>query len=164
MGKIESARAAMYIVAQLAGAAAGAGVLRLALPAGIWKSTNLGATAVSHGAGITNGKAVLLEAVLTFFLVFTVFAAAIDDRGVFKSLGGMTIGLVAPCQRDAPFPVRCLQELQRFRAADRTFDASHRDLHGLPNSGIRRHQQDLHAGDSTRGAHASLIQEPPLLS
>jgi aquaporin TIP len=32
--------------------------------------------------------------VLTVFLVFTVFAAAVDDRGVFKSLGGLTIGLV----------------------------------------------------------------------
>jgi MIP family channel proteins len=94
VGKIETARAGMYIVAQLAGAAAGAGVLRLAIPARIWKETNLGATAVSHSAGITNGKAVLLEAVLTFFLVFTVFGAAIDDRGVFKSLGGLTIGLV----------------------------------------------------------------------
>jgi aquaporin TIP len=94
VGKIETARAGMYIVAQLAGAAAGAGVLRLALPANIWKSTDLGATGVTHSAGITNGKAVLIEGMLTFFLVFTVFAAAIDDRGVFKSLGGLTIGLV----------------------------------------------------------------------
>jgi MIP family channel proteins len=94
VGKIETARAGLYIVAQLAGAAAGAGVLRLALPARIWKSTFLGATTVNHDVGITNGKAVLIEGVLTFFLVFTVFAAAVDDRGVFKSLGGLTIGLV----------------------------------------------------------------------
>src|SRR5206468_357276 len=35
-GKIESLRAAVYIVAQLAGAAAGAGLLRLAVPEPIW--------------------------------------------------------------------------------------------------------------------------------
>jgi glycerol uptake facilitator-like aquaporin len=96
VGKIETVRAALYIVVQLAGAAAGAGVLRLALPAHLWNppAVSLGATTVNHSIGITNGRAVLLEGVLTFFLVLTVFGAAVDDRGVFKTLGGMTIGLV----------------------------------------------------------------------
>jgi aquaporin Z len=97
-GKIESARAAVYIVVQLIGAVVGAGLLRLALPEALWKRTSLGATTVTHqlGSGITfsNGRAVLVEAMLTFFLVFTVFAMAVDDRGVFKSIAGLGIGLV----------------------------------------------------------------------
>jgi MIP family channel proteins len=92
-GKIETMRAAWYIVVQLAGAAAGAGLLRLSIPDRIWKASTLGATLVSHQA-TTSGRAVLLEAVLTFFLVFTVFATAVDDRGAFKSIAGFGIGLV----------------------------------------------------------------------
>ncbi|HEX9236724.1 MAG TPA: MIP/aquaporin family protein [Actinomycetota bacterium] len=94
VGKIETGRAAVYLLAQLTGAAAGAAILRYALPTQIWKMTNLGATAISHNFGISNGKALVLEAVLTFFLVTTVFATAVDDRGVFKSIAGLAIGLV----------------------------------------------------------------------
>ncbi|HYT30882.1 MAG TPA: MIP family channel protein [Actinomycetota bacterium] len=96
-GKIETLRAGLYIVAQLAGAAAGAGLLSLAIPKRIWTLTHLGATLIGPQAkqlGFTTGRGVLLEAVLTFFLVITVFATAVDERGVFKSLGGMPIGLV----------------------------------------------------------------------
>ena len=64
-GKIETGRAAIYVLAQLVGAAAGAGLLRLILPSGLWRATSLGLPQVSHSAGFTNGKAVLLEAVLT---------------------------------------------------------------------------------------------------
>jgi glycerol uptake facilitator-like aquaporin len=34
-----------------------------------------------------------MEAVLTFFLVFVVFATAADPRGTFKSIAGLAIGL-----------------------------------------------------------------------
>jgi aquaporin Z len=93
-GKIETIRAGWYITAQLFGAVLGALLLRASIPERIWRQTNLGATTISHQFGITNGKAVLIEATLTFFLVITVFAVAIDDRGVFKSLAGLPIGLV----------------------------------------------------------------------
>jgi MIP family channel proteins len=93
-GKIESLRGAMYILAQLAGAAAGAAVLRWALPVDLWERATLGATTLNRDLGITSGKGILIEAVLTFFLVLTVFAVAIDDRGVFKSIAGLSIGLV----------------------------------------------------------------------
>jgi MIP family channel proteins len=90
-GKIETARAGVYIAAQLVGATAGAGLLRWVMPEQVWRNAHLGATLVS---GISNGRAVLLEAILTFFLVITIFAVAIDDRGVFKSVAGIPIGLV----------------------------------------------------------------------
>jgi MIP family channel proteins len=94
VGKIESGRAALYIVVQLAGAALGAALARWALPERTWRAAHLGATLVNHTAAITNEKAVLIEAVLTFFLVFAVFAVAVDDRGAFKSIAGFGIGVV----------------------------------------------------------------------
>jgi MIP family channel proteins len=93
-GKIESARALLYVLFQLVGAVVGAGLLRWVLPEQAWRNASLGATLVSHRFGITNGKAVLLEAILTFFLVMTVYAVAVDDRGTFKSIAGLPIGLV----------------------------------------------------------------------
>lgn len=90
-GKIETLRAAVYIVAQLVGAVAGAGLLRWVMPEQFWRNAHLGATLLDN---ITPGRAVLLEGILTFFLVITVFAVAIDDRGVFKSVAGLPIGLV----------------------------------------------------------------------
>jgi MIP family channel proteins len=96
-GKIDAARAAFYIVAQLAGAAAGAGIIALILPTKMWKQTNLGTPQVNlHPFGaftFSPGRAVFLEAVLTFILVYTVFATAVDERGSFKTLRGLAIGL-----------------------------------------------------------------------
>lgn len=93
-GRIGTLRGLVYVVAQLVGAAAGAGLLRWALPRTIWEQTALGLTQVNAAAGISDGKAVLIEAVLTSFLVFTVFAAAVDERGAFGKVAGLTIGLV----------------------------------------------------------------------
>jgi MIP family channel proteins len=90
-GKIETVRAGIYIVAQLVGAVAGAGLVRWIMPERAWRSQALGATLVHN---ISNGRAVLTEAVLTFFLVITIFAVAVDDRGVFKSVAGIPIGFV----------------------------------------------------------------------
>lgn len=97
VGKIETARAGAYILAQLVGGVLGALLLRWLLPVDIWKQTSLGATLVSaqaKAAGINTGKAIGIEAALTFFLAFTVFAVAVDDRGVFKAIAGLPIGLV----------------------------------------------------------------------
>jgi MIP family channel proteins len=96
-GKIDTLRAPLYIVVQLAGAAAGAGLLRLTLSKKIWEPGSLGATAISSGAkaaGFTTPKGLLLEAVLTFALVLVVFATAIDERGTFKAIAGFGIGLI----------------------------------------------------------------------
>jgi MIP family channel proteins len=96
-GKIDAVRALLYIVAQLAGAAAGAGIASVIIPKSIWSQTHLGATTVNlHPFGSINfspGRAVFFEAVLTFILVYTVFATAVDERGSFKALSGLPIGL-----------------------------------------------------------------------
>jgi MIP family channel proteins len=91
-GKMPTRRSAVYIVAQLAGAVAAAALLKYFFPAPAFDSVNGGTPAVASGYAI--GKAVLVEAVATFFLVWAVFGTAIDDRGAFARTGGFTIGLV----------------------------------------------------------------------
>ena len=80
-----------YIGAQLAGATAGAALLRLAIPEDFWKPVNLGVPSVS---AVSDGQAVLIEAILTFFLVWVVYATAIDPEGAFGKVAGLAIGFV----------------------------------------------------------------------
>jgi MIP family channel proteins len=93
-GKIETARGAWYVLAQALGAVAGAALLQWAMPKQLWETADLGATTLARAQGINTGKGILIEATLTFFLVLTVFAVAVDDRGVFSSIAGLPIGLV----------------------------------------------------------------------
>ena len=81
--------AAFYLVVQLGAAALAALLLKWVLPAAAAKGTNLGTPALG---GISSGKGVAVEAVLTFFLVWVVFATAIDSRGL-KQVAGLAIGL-----------------------------------------------------------------------
>jgi len=91
-GKMPSARSGVYIVAQLLGAAAAAYVLKYMVPAGAFDAVNGGIPAVASGLAI--GKAVVIEAALTFFLVWAVFGTQVDDRGPFAKTAGFTIGLM----------------------------------------------------------------------
>ncbi len=81
----------LYILSQLIGASIAAGLLVGIFPADLWKSVSLGAPQLDRS--VSAGIGVLVEAVLTFFLVFTVFATAVDPRGP-KSIAGFGIGLV----------------------------------------------------------------------
>ena len=92
--KIESWRALMYIAAQLLGAIAGALLITAIFPKNVWNQEGilLGTPAVNPF--FSSGKAVIAEAVMTFFLVFTVFATAVDERGAFQKVAGLPIGFV----------------------------------------------------------------------
>ncbi len=76
--KIKSVDAISYIIAQLIGAAI-AGFLLQAVFSGAPAALNLGAPALGEGVGFLRG--VVVEAVLTFFLVFVIFGIAVDKRG-----------------------------------------------------------------------------------
>jgi MIP family channel proteins len=89
--RIAPALALAYWVVQFAGAAAAALLLKWVLPNAIENQSNLGVPAL--GGGIGSGAAVVVEAVLTFFLVIVVFATAVDPRGAFKQIAGLAIGL-----------------------------------------------------------------------
>jgi aquaporin TIP len=87
-GKISLIKGLMYVLAQLIGAVIGALLLTAVTPEGA--QGNLG----SHGlgAGISVGGGLLAEIILTFVLVFVVFATAIDPKGL-GSLAPIAIGL-----------------------------------------------------------------------
>ena len=89
-GRMSAAEAALYIGSQLVGATLAA-LLLLALVPGA-AAANLGGQALAPGVSL--GAGVGIEIVLTFLLVFTVFATAVDERGTFKTIAGFGIGLV----------------------------------------------------------------------
>ena len=84
--------AGIYLAAQLSGAVLGALLLTLVLPAELTDPVALGTPLVDTEV-IGLGAAVVIEAVLTFFLVWVIFATAADERGTFKSIAGLAIGL-----------------------------------------------------------------------
>src|SRR3989338_8929505 len=77
--KIDSARASVYVLAQLAGAVIAGWLLTLVLPADAWRAAEVGAPSLA--AGITPVQGFLIEAVLTFFLVLAVFGTAVAPQG-----------------------------------------------------------------------------------
>jgi aquaporin TIP len=79
-----------YWLMQFSGAALAALLLKWVLPAAIENQSHLGVP--SLGGGIGSGGAVVVEAVLTFFLVWVIFASAVDPRGSFKQIAGLAIG------------------------------------------------------------------------
>lgn len=90
-GKIGTQRGAALIVAQLVGAVMGALLLRYVVGDAAFDGGGAGAPALAPGLAV--GKGIVLEAVLTFFLVFVVFGTAIDDKGPWNKTAGFTIGL-----------------------------------------------------------------------
>ncbi|MCL2769851.1 MAG: aquaporin [Solirubrobacterales bacterium] len=89
--RIKPPMAMLYWVAQFAGAALGALLVRDLLPRASTEAVNLGVPAL--GMGVNSAAGIGLEAIFTFFLVWVVFATAVDPRGAFKSIAGLAIGL-----------------------------------------------------------------------
>jgi aquaporin Z len=82
--------AVCYWVVQLGGAVTACLLLKWVLPAGAESAANLGVPAL--GQGVSPGMGVVIEAVLTFFLVWVIFASAADTRGSFQQIAGLGIG------------------------------------------------------------------------
>jgi MIP family channel proteins len=94
-GQIDAARAVAYIVVQILGGIVGAMALRGVLGG---TSTGLGATNLAQAlqigdtiTTITPAMGLLIEAILTFFLVNTIFNAGVSGKG--GSLAGLAIGM-----------------------------------------------------------------------
>jgi MIP family channel proteins len=88
--RIAPVLAVWYWLVQFGGAALAALLLKWVLPSAAKNGGHLGVPAV--GSGINSGQAVVIEAVLTFFLVWVIFATAVDSRGAFKQVAGLPIG------------------------------------------------------------------------
>ncbi|MCC7146202.1 MAG: aquaporin [Phycisphaeraceae bacterium] len=89
--KIDLLNAIGYIVAQCVGALAAALLVLQCLPAEVLKAISMGTPQLNTAAGVTIQSGLIIEAVLTFFLVFVVFGTGIDKRG--PKVGGLFIGL-----------------------------------------------------------------------
>ena len=89
--RIAPSLAVVYWSMQFAGAAAAAALLRWLFPESARRITNLGAPGLASGVSVWQG--LVIELVLTFFLVWVVFATAADPGGTFKSIAGLAIGL-----------------------------------------------------------------------
>ncbi len=89
VGRIDLRRAALYVVAQLAGAIVAALALKALFPAGAGDVAQYGALKIN--GQITMLQGTVIEAVLTFFLAFSVMATAVDPDA--PRIGGFGIGL-----------------------------------------------------------------------
>ncbi len=87
--RIAPSLALVYVLAQLAGAVLGALALRALFPS----EANLDSGVPVVNETINSGQGVAIEALLTFFLVWVIFATAVDPGGAFKSIAGLAIGL-----------------------------------------------------------------------
>jgi aquaporin Z len=90
-GRIAPLLAGAYWIAQFAGAALGAVLLKWIFPDEVVDGSKLGVPALNERIAVAPGF--VLEVVMTFFLVWVVFATAADPRGAFKSISGFAIGL-----------------------------------------------------------------------
>jgi aquaporin TIP len=88
--RMQPSLAGAYWVSQFAGATVAALLLKALFPTTQVNAAKLGAPTVN---AVSAGAALGIEAILTFFLVWVVFATAADPRGTFKAIAGLAIGL-----------------------------------------------------------------------
>jgi MIP family channel proteins len=91
--RLGTIQALLYAVAQLLGAIAAAYLLAVIIPDSNWRPEALGAINPTLASDFTRLHAMLLEGVMTFFLVFVFFATAVDIRGAFNKIAGLAVGL-----------------------------------------------------------------------
>jgi MIP family channel proteins len=87
--RITPTLAAIYIAAQLVGGILAGLALRVIFQESVWKVSHLGTPTL--GPHVSFGTGVLIEAILTFFLLLAVFGTAVDARA--PKIGGFGIGL-----------------------------------------------------------------------
>ncbi|MDP6277492.1 MAG: aquaporin [Nitrospinota bacterium] len=78
-----------YIVSQLVGGTVAGLLLRAIYAPEVWQKVHLGTPML--GEGVSVGTGILVEIVLTFFLVTAIWGTAVDDRK--PDIGGFGIGL-----------------------------------------------------------------------
>ena len=87
--KIDALNAVGYIVAQCLGAIVAAGLIKQCIPLWALEQAQMGTPALAGGISVSMG--LITEIVLTFFLMFVIYGAAVDKRGT--PLAPLFIGL-----------------------------------------------------------------------
>jgi len=88
--RIAAGNAGGYVAAQLLGATLAGVLLKGFYPAQAVAKSNLGTPAL--GPGVTFAQGVVIETILTFLLLFTIFGVAVDPRAP-QHITGFCIGL-----------------------------------------------------------------------
>jgi MIP family channel proteins len=89
--RLSTLQALFYCIAQLLGAVAATYVLIAIVPDTVWSSMGRGIMLLAPD--FTRLHAMVLESVMTFFLVFVVFATFVDAGGALNKLSSFAIGL-----------------------------------------------------------------------
>jgi MIP family channel proteins len=103
VGRLTTSRAATYVVAQLLGGVLAGIVLRLAVPKATWRPAALGAPLLAEGVGA--GRAVLLEAVLSFLLTIVAAALIADERTASVDRAAAALGALLASATLVAWPV-----------------------------------------------------------
>ncbi len=120
--------AALFWIAQLAGAVAAAYLLKAVSPEDAWRAVALGTPDLNRE--VTRLPGMILEAVMTFFLVLVVFATAVDEKGAFNKIAGFAIGLTITMDILAGGPLTGAA-MNPARAFGPALAASHWANHGV---------------------------------
>ncbi len=117
-------------IAELLGSMSAAYLLVALIPNAGWRTRALGSITPDLSTEVTRGQAMTMEAVLTFFLVFVIFATAIDARRRLQKLSGFGSGLVlaAGVLVAAPFTGGAMNPARTFGPAIATH---HWENHGV---------------------------------
>lgn len=91
--RLGTMKALFYWIAQLLGALAAAFLLVTIIPESVWRPVALGTPDLASITDLTRMHAMILEAVLTFILVFVFFATMVDLRSFASRFAGFPIGL-----------------------------------------------------------------------
>lgn len=102
-GRIAPPLAALYVVAQLAGATVAALACRAIFPAEAVAQASLGIPLPA--AWVTTPALLTSEFITTFLLVIAVFGTAVDERGRTVKIGGFGIGLTVALDILATGPI-----------------------------------------------------------
>jgi MIP family channel proteins len=87
---VEPVLASLYVVTQLVAGVVAALLLKYLYPASFLSLVKWGAPSPA----VDTGRAAVVEAVLTFFLVLVFYATLLDPRGAFNKVAGFGTGLV----------------------------------------------------------------------
>lgn len=91
--RLGTMKALFYWIAQILGALAAAFLLINVIPESVWRPVALGTPDLVPITDFTRMHAMILEAVLTFILVFVFFATMVDGGSLSNRLAGLTVGL-----------------------------------------------------------------------
>ncbi len=93
-----------YVTAQLVGGISATYLLVALMPDAGWRTRALGSITPDLSPDITRGQGMVIEAVLTFLLVFVIFATAMDAKRALQKFTGFVAGLALSAGVLVAFP------------------------------------------------------------